>query len=65
MTTKNDLIEAPVATASENLVIVAEADTKDSSLPSESAFCSLHRFGDLRDRCSGLRMGFEFLNVFL
>jgi hypothetical protein len=44
---------------------VAEANAEDSRFPSESAFCPLHRFGDLRDWCSGLRMGFEFLNVFL
>jgi hypothetical protein len=49
----------------DRLAIVTEADTKDSRFPSESAFCSLHRFGDLRDWCSSFRMRFEFLNVFL
>ena len=46
------------------LPIVAEANAEDSRFASESTFRPLHRFGDLRDRCSGLRMGFEFLNVF-
>src|SRR5258708_40049740 len=47
----------------ENLPIVAEADTDDSCFPSESAFGSLHRFGDLCDRCSSLRVRFEFFHV--
>ena len=62
---RNALIEVSVATASEKLPIVAETDTKDSRFPSESAFRSFHRFGDLRDWCSSFRMPFEFLNVFL
>jgi len=49
----------------DRLAIVAETNTKDSRFPSESAFCPLHRFGDVRDWCSSFRMRFEFLNVFL
>jgi hypothetical protein len=63
--TEKALIEVSVATAFEKLPIVAEANAEDSRFPSESAFCPLHRFGDLRDWCSGFRIGFEFLNVFL
>jgi hypothetical protein len=40
-----------------------EADTDDSCFPSESAFGSLHRLGDLCDRCSSLRVRFEFFHV--
>jgi hypothetical protein len=53
-----------VATASEKLPIVAQANTENSRFTPESAFCPLHRFGDLRDWCSSFRMRFEFLNVF-
>ena len=62
---RNALIEVSVATDSEKLPIVAEANAKDSRFAPESAFCPLHRLGDLRDWCSSFRMRFEFLNVFL
>ena len=43
---RNALIEVSVATASEKLPIVAEANFENSCFPSESAFCPLHRFWD-------------------
>ena len=51
-------------TAGETLTIVAEANTKDPRFTPESAFGSLHRFGDLGDWRSGLRMRFELLDLF-
>ena len=60
-----DLRRTRLSLNRDRLAIVAKTDTKDSRFPSESAFCSLHRFGDLRDWCSSFRMRFEFLNVFL
>jgi hypothetical protein len=47
----------------EELPIVAEANADDSGFPSESTFGSLHRFGDLCDRCPSLRVRFELLHV--
>jgi hypothetical protein len=44
---------------------MAEANTENSRFAPERAFGPLHRLGDLRDWCSGLRMRFEFLDVFL
>jgi hypothetical protein len=60
-----DLRRTRLSLNRDRLAIVAETDTKDSRFPSESAFCSIHRFGDLSDWCSSFRMRFEFLNVFL
>jgi hypothetical protein len=50
-------------TVAENLAIVAEANAKNPRFAPESAFRSLHRFGDLCDWRSSFRMRFEFLNV--
>jgi hypothetical protein len=52
----NRVRKALISTDLRSLPIVAEANTENSRFAPESAFRPLHRFGDLCDRCSRLRM---------
>jgi hypothetical protein len=47
------------------LAPVADADIQRQCLLADSAFCSLHYLGDLRNRCLALRMRLQIANIFL